>query len=196
MICTFYRYCSNCGEKIHIRANFCWKCNADQQNVRPINSDSDLSFGRPKCSTEPMSLDSFKRAKTHEQRQGCDFRSKKHRKSNEEAKESVTINIGIKKMDNDDLKTIRGKRLPITVSKTATYANIREKGIEKWKAFDRKFDSSADYVVLYEDGTRAQFMPGRRHVPYLEQLYFYSQKLWVCILLASFLLFLNISLGT
>ena len=127
---------------------------------------------------------------------GVIFEAKKNRKSNEEAKESVTINIGIKRMDNDDLKTIRGKRLPITVSKTATYANIREKGIEKWKAFDRKFDSSADYVVLYEDGTRAQFMPGRRNVPYLEQLYFYSQKLWVCILLASFLLFFNISLGT
>ena len=63
-----------------------------------------------------MTFDSFKRANSHQQKQGCVYRSKKKFKHNDEEETVVTINIGIKQMDHDDLKTIRGKRLPITVS--------------------------------------------------------------------------------
>jgi len=39
----------------------------------------------------------------------------------------VTINIGLKRFDDEDLKTVRGKRRPIAVPANATYATILEK---------------------------------------------------------------------
>lgn len=68
------------------------------------------------------------------------------------------------------MKTVRGKRLPINVPKSATCANIRDRAIVKWSAFDRKFDGERSYVLLYEDGTEALFMPG-------ECFYHFSTKI-------------------
>eukprot|EP00112_Aurelia_sp_Birch-Aquarium-sp1_P017544 Seg408.3 transcript_id=Seg408.3/GoldUCD/mRNA.D3Y31 product="hypothetical protein" protein_id=Seg408.3/GoldUCD/D3Y31 len=42
-----------------------------------------------------------------------------------------------------------GKRLPITVAKSATYDDILQRSVAKWS-----------YVLLYEDGSYALFMPG------------------------------------
>ena len=54
----------------------------------------------------------------------------------------VTIYIGVKRFDEEDLKPYRGKHLPIAVPTNATYATILEKAIAKWKAFDRRFDTT------------------------------------------------------
>ena len=61
----------------------------------------------------------------------------------------ITINIGLKRFDEEDLKTIGGKHLPIAVPASATYATILEKAVAKWKAFDRQFETTKEYVVLY-----------------------------------------------
>ena len=61
----------------------------------------------------------------------------------------VTINIGLMRFNGNDLKPIWGKQLPIQVPKAAGCAKILSKGIEKWQAFDRKFDHEEDYFVLY-----------------------------------------------
>ena len=67
-----------------------------------------------------------------------------------------------------DLKPVWGKRPPIQVPKSASYARILSKGIEKWVAFDRKFDGDEDYVVLYDDGSHAIFLPGKEGDFHLE----------------------------
>ena len=48
----------------------------------------------------------------------------------------------------NDLKPIWGKRLPIQVAKSAGYARLLSKGIEKWNAFDQKFDPEENCVVV------------------------------------------------
>ena len=108
-----------------------------------------------------MSFESFVTAKSSEksEKQASDFRSKKKASKKDENTE-VIINIGLKRFDDDDLKTVRGKRLPIAVPANATYATILEKAVAKWKAFDRRFETATEYVLLYEDGTQALFMPG------------------------------------
>ena len=72
----------------------------------------------------------------------------------------VTINIGHKHLVDMELKTVWGKRLPITVAKSATYNDVLSRSVAKWSAFDRNFDASIEYVLLYEDGSYALFMPG------------------------------------
>ncbi len=107
-----------------------------------------LSFERPQ---KLMFFDQFHKRKTS-------FASAVGKKRKIE--ENVMINIGLKHLSQGKLKTVYGKRLPLTVVKKATYANILEKATEKFKAFDRNFDSEKEYVLLYDDGQSAQFMPG------------------------------------
>ena len=83
--------------------------------------------------------------------------------------ETVTVSIGLMRMVENDLKPVWGKRLPIQVPKSASYARILGRGIEKWAAFDRKFDGEEDYVVLYEDGSHALCLPGQEEDFQLEK---------------------------
>lgn len=105
-----------------------------------------------------MSFESYMTAKSSE-KQASHFRSKKKAPKKDDNIE-VTINIGLKRFDDEDLKTVRGKRLPIAVPANATYTVILERAVAKWKAFDRRFETTKEYVLLYEDGTHALFMPG------------------------------------
>ena len=57
----------------------------------------------------------------------------------------VTIKTGLKRFDDEDLKTVCGKHLPIAaVPATATYATILEKSVAKWKAFDKRFETTTE----------------------------------------------------
>ena len=53
--------------------------------------------------------------------------------------------------------------------KSAGYAKILSKGIEKWQAFDRKFDHEEDYFFLFEDGSHAMCLPGQEEDFQLEK---------------------------
>ena len=51
--------------------------------------------------------------------------------------------------------------MPVLVAESAGYARILSKGMEKWAAFDRKFDPEEDrYVLLFKDGSHAVYLPG------------------------------------
>lgn len=106
-----------------------------------------------------MSLDDFIKDKTSKRNCSSEFQTKKNKKT-KSGNQDVTINIGQTKFVDGDLKIIWGKRLPISLSRNATYAQILEKGVEKWKVFDRKFNGEDSYALLYEDGSYARFMPG------------------------------------
>lgn len=103
-------------------------------------------------------MNDYIKAKSSKQRGSEEFRSKK--KKNKQSEE-VNINIGIKTLIDGSLKTMRGKRLPIRVPKSSTYKQVLSEGVEKWKKFDRCFDASKSYALVYEDGTNAQFLPGQ-----------------------------------
>ena len=165
-------------------AQYCWNCQADQSQVGPpewsaqpgssgtcfpttgLASESckKLSFGRPvsQDKSKPMSLEEYMKSKTKEQMSGHTFRPSKKRKvgGKAEVNEVVTINIGLMKFVNDDLKPVWDKRLPINVPKTSNYHTILEKAIEKRKAFNRKFNTEKKHVLVYEDGSHTQLMPG------------------------------------
>jgi hypothetical protein len=64
----------------------------------------------------------------------------------------VSINIGIKVMSSNGLKTVRGKHLPLLVPQESTCAMLLEKSVQKWSAYDKKFDGSKQYVLLYVPG--------------------------------------------
>ena len=180
IVVLFPRYCGVCGVSLKRSSKFCWKCNADQTKIRPGINVSDFTSSNASKPSEnfkkAMGFEEYRKSKRAQQQHGCNFRTKKIKTN-----ETVTINLGIKRLENFDLKTIRGKRLPIMVPRNATYKTILEKGIEKWTAYDRNFNALKDYVVLYDDGTLAQFMPGERltiyyilHYTKMSLIFFYS----------------------
>ena len=61
----------------------------------------------------------------------------------------VTIKTGLKRFDDEDLKTVRGKRPPVAVPANATGAAILEKAVAKWKAFDRRFEATKECALAY-----------------------------------------------
>lgn len=159
-----------CSSQLRKGVKFCWNCNADQTTSGPPSVAAEsgragASFGRPQTEgttgqkRKAMSLNSYMKAKSSERQSGSDFRSKK--KVNKEDNKEVIINIGLKELCEAGLKTIRGKRLPLRVPQSATYAIVLQKAVEKWSAFDKTFDGSKTFVLLYEDETNAQFMPGK-----------------------------------
>ena len=59
------------------------------------------------------------------------------------------------------LKPVRGKRIALRVSNKAPYTVIFSKAIEKWKAYQSQlYIEEEEYMLIYEDGKQAQFLPG------------------------------------
>ena len=184
-----FRFCGKCSALIRLESRYCWKCKTDQTEVghprwttTSVHSGSESnsascssssetssgassgnSFGRPKSgfamTKKIMSFDDFIKNKTSKRNSACGFEATKKKKAKTKNPD-VTINIGLKKFVDGDFKTIWGKKLPISVPRNATYALILERAVEKWTAFDRKFNSEDSYALIYEDGSHARFLPG------------------------------------
>ena len=73
---------------------------------------------------------------------------------------SVTINVGIMKNVNLNLKPVRGKKLPLKVKTTINYDDLKKRAIEKHSHHDQSFCDLEEYVLLYPDGKEALFLPG------------------------------------
>ena len=64
---------------------------------------------------------------------------------------NVQIQIGLFEWNLKDmkLKPKRGKKVSLTVSNVAPYADILQKAVDKWKAFHSDcYDEEEDYVLL------------------------------------------------
>ena len=102
------------------------------------------------------SLGSFLKAK------GKQWKEKvtKKTKENENKEEDVFINIGFMEF-KEKLKPVRGKRLMFKVSNRASYKDIIQLAETKFKAYHGSLNyEGEEYVLLYESGMEAQFLPG------------------------------------
>ena len=170
---------------------YCWKCKSDQTQVGPpglspkpsASGDTDQlenktnksetaqTFGRPQSVPhgKVLTFEQFLKRKTCKEN-ATNLRPKK--KARSDPNELVMVYIGLKRYKDGCLKTVKGKRLPIRVPKSATCKLILQKAIEKMAAFDRSFDADEKYDLLYEDGSTALFMPGTKDFFELEKYRF------------------------
>ena len=75
----------------------------------------------------------------------------------------VTIFIGILEWNENAgcLKQERSKRIPIRVPTAITCGDLQSKEEEKWKTFHSNLYIQGEiYYLLYEDGLKADFLPG------------------------------------
>ena len=72
----------------------------------------------------------------------------------------VIITVGIACRKKGILKLIRGKFLPLKVSKSASAETVREEALKKRAAYDRSFRSDQTYKLCYPDGSEVVNLPG------------------------------------
>jgi len=111
----------------------------------------------------PPTVDTPKALKSFEQfrkLKGKQWKTKCSKKTEKE--EEVTISVGLLEWKETDmkLKPVRGKRIALRVSNKAPYIVIFSKAIEKWKAYQSQLYIEEEYMLVYEDGKQAQFLPG------------------------------------
>ena len=73
---------------------------------------------------------------------------------------NVTINVGIMKNLNLNLKPVRGKKLLLIGKTTIDYDVLKKGAIEKHSHHDQSFCGLKECVLLYPDGKEALFLPG------------------------------------
>ena len=71
---------------------------------------------------------------------------------------SVTINVGIMKNVNLNLKSVRGKKLPLKVKTTINYDDLKKRAKEKHSHHDQSFCGLGKYVLPYPDGKETPFL--------------------------------------
>ena len=145
-------------EKNDVKASSSKLLQGNPQNSKsnPTSTFASGSYGKAKSLTEWL-----RDKKSNEYRQTNQAKKKKvDRNRREEGDELVTINIGLMEYKGNQLKKVWGKRLPIKIPKCSTYVKILETARVKWSAYYSNLMQDKDYVLLYEDGNRALFMPG------------------------------------
>ncbi|XP_028412774.1 uncharacterized protein LOC114535677 [Dendronephthya gigantea] len=169
-------FCSKCGREAKVKSNFCSNCGTELCG----NSEEgpSTSFGKTTLdySTQGVpkglhptgrnikSFADYRKAKGKQWKKSVSTKNPDKDKPNTKSKErDVCINIGLLEWNSKDnvLKPKRGKKLVLRVSNKANYKTVCSKAILKWKAFySHLYSESDEYVMLYENGEEAIFLPG------------------------------------
>jgi hypothetical protein len=120
-----------CSEKLRKDVRFCWKCNADQTSAGPPSESTNVVEQQ----------ESFGRPQLGQKRKAM----------------SIESYLKAKSTERQSASTFRSKKKNTAKS---TYAMLLEQALQKWSAYDKNFDASKEYVLLYDDDRCAQFMPG------------------------------------
>ena len=98
------------------------------------------------------------KAKEWKKRTTKDQGSEKKKKDDD-----VVVNIGLMEWNDKEheLRRKHGKRLPLRVSPSTTYATLLQEAEKKWQNFHSNlYDCTEIYSLLYEDGRIAMLLPG------------------------------------
>lgn len=85
-------------------------------------------------------------------------------KNKEEVSSEVTIYIGLMSWNTKEgkLKPKRGKKLILKIPANTNYNTLRMEATKKWQNFySDLYEENQLYVILYEDGKQAKFLPGK-----------------------------------
>ena len=117
-------FCQKCGEEVKHIDNFCGKCSEKQQQ-KTVTEKKEVKM---------LSLDSYPHFKREERARY--FKPSKSStltstitRISEPLIHNVTINVGIMKNINFNLKPVRGKKLPLKVKTTINYDDLKKRVI-------------------------------------------------------------------
>ena len=154
-------FCYNCSQEVITGSRFCHKCGSE---VGEMKNQSVADQTKPGARANTCAKRPVQSALTFN-----DFRKRKelsrssHFKSKKKKDKMVKITVGVMGVQKGDLKSKRGKRLPVVVSVNASAKDIIQAAVAKHQNHDRKFyvpKGPDDFALLYPDGSEAKFIPG------------------------------------
>jgi hypothetical protein len=107
-----------------------------------------------------QTFDQF-RKRLSSQRQEQINTNKKVKKNEAVGSTEVMINVGLMKLVNGVLKSIKRKAMMVRVLSDIRKVPLLSKAVDKHSAHDRNFDPNEDYTLAYPDGTLVLTLPGQ-----------------------------------
>ena len=113
---------------------------------------------------------------SYKKMKGKEWKSRVSKTGQEEKKKAqdVVISVGLMEWNQKEqvFKAKRGNKLPLRVSPTVSYNALRNQAEEKWKNFHSNlYDEHQSYNLLYEDGSKALFLPGPKKELFTQNRY-------------------------
>nr|XP_047143015.1 uncharacterized protein LOC100197382 [Hydra vulgaris] len=144
--------------KMTLEDNFCTFCG----NKKKVKEEEEVNIRI----NEKFALSDFQKYKTVERKSRFKRKSFAPIISNDSLKksrsiENVTINVGIMK-DNgkDEINIVRGSKLPIHVPRQGNAKMVFEIACGKHADHNQFFDYNDNWVLLYPDKKKAEYVPG------------------------------------
>ena len=165
-------FCSQCGSSLLINSKFCHVCGRESSHTsKSSTSPTTTTTTGSSISTTPVSTSesrtplSFQEyRKRKEQERSSRFKPKGKQakvETNDKTPSEVTINIGLRKFRDDDLKFVRGNSLPLKVRPGIGAEELLQKAAEKIVKFNRELTGGAlGFTLLYPDRTKVVTLPG------------------------------------
>ena len=168
-------FCTDCGTKI-TSGRFCSGCGKalsgsmedltsntgkrSAPNASPSSSSSAVGIG----ARSNLSFDAFRERK--EKERSSQFTKKpKCLSSKKEQNLEVTIQIGLMKFRDGELKSVRGSNLPLKVSSAIGKDELLQKGAEKMIKFNKDLCSNPEaFTLLYPDRSSVDCLPGSEEI--------------------------------
>lgn len=158
-------FCSQCGSQLTSDAKYCHVCGVTK-GVTDAEEDSfrlsqpEHSRKRVQSTPVALSFDEYRERKGKERRSR--FMPKKAKNEHGEKLNLVTIQIGLIRLKDGELKAVRGSNLPVKVLPTIGADELLKKGAEKMVKFnsDLNLCSPSSFTLLYPDRTEVKYLPG------------------------------------
>ena len=158
-------FCSGCGSRFITDAKFCHVCGLTKgvkdQDPFCVGQLELQSSERKRPQSTPLTFDEYRERKGKER--GPRFVSKSTKKSKKENSENeVTIQIGLIRLKDGELKVIRGSTLPLKVFPSIGAEELLRKGAEKMVKFnsDLSLCGASSFTLLYPDRSEVKSLPG------------------------------------
>ena len=131
-------FCYNCAQEVISGSNFCHKCGSkvgDTKN-KSVADQKKQGAGDKPCGVKPLVQSALTFDDYHKRKE---VSRSSHFKSKKKKDEMTKITVGVMGVEKGQLKSKRGKRLPVVVSVNATANAIIRAAVQKHQNHDRKF---------------------------------------------------------
>lgn len=122
-----------------------------------------MNVKEPESKDKSVKTPAVKSFSHYQSTKGKQWKLKVSKNTVKEVPKEVFINIGLMQWCSQEhcFKVKRGKKIVLRVEPEVTYISLLIEAESKWKDFHKNlYNQNQSYLLLYEDGAKAEYMPG------------------------------------
>ncbi|PFX13154.1 hypothetical protein AWC38_SpisGene22790 [Stylophora pistillata] len=169
-------FCLGCSSRLLTAAKFCHGCRLaigvkddDSLSIAELEMES---LERKRHQSTPLTFVEYRARKGKERSSRFDSRKSVKKAKKENSESEVTIHIGLIRLQDGELKVIRGSTLPLKVLPSIGAEELLRRGNEKIVKFnsDLSLYGARSFALMYPDITKVKCPPGVTE-PFTQQRY-------------------------